>query len=163
MRAIRRAWGRWVDSDWVARAWLLRASWLLLRANARLRVRGVQTILDDFASPAPSPRRGMPRERRKFDADRAAWAIEAASRHVPWRSDCLIKAIALTRWLRRHGYEPRFHLGMSHGDVAALEAHAWLTLDGRVIVGGDADSLERYSEFGLRPRANPGPVDRGKE
>lgn len=75
---------------------------------------------------------------RALDPRLVAWSIAAVSRRLPWRSDCMIQAMAATSWLRAAGYAPEFHLGVRSGAIDDIEAHAWLTLDGRVVVGGGA-------------------------
>lgn len=92
-------------------------------------------IADLLAAPAPTRRRRAPP-----DAARLAWAIEAAAARAPWRSDCLIRALAARRWLARRGCAARLHLGVAR-EADGLAAHAWLTLDGRPIVGGDGAGL----------------------
>ena len=78
--------------------------------------------------------------RRPADAQRIARAIAAAAARVPWRSDCLIRALAARRWLARHGCAAQLHLGVARADEG-LAAHAWLTLDGRPLLGGDGAGL----------------------
>jgi hypothetical protein len=65
-----------------------------------------------------------------------AWAIAAVAPRVPWRADCLPQALAADRWLRRHGVVPDFYLGVIKPKHGALEAHAWLSCNGRPITGG---------------------------
>jgi hypothetical protein len=71
-----------------------------------------------------------------IDVATMAWAIAAAANTVPWRADCLIQSIAASRWLRRHGIVPDFHLGVTSGEGEAFMAHAWVELDGVVLTGG---------------------------
>ena len=133
-RLDRRAW-----------AYLARASQLLLSARLRHARGAMREILDDLQSPpAPAP------QRHGFDPLLAGWAIRTAARYAPWRSDCLIQAIAAARWLRRMGFAPEFHLGVARSDAGAIRGHAWLTLDGGTIVGAEDDD----SSFAqLRPPA----------
>ena len=76
-------------------------------------------------------------KRPQLDLSRVSWALNAAGARVPWRADCLLRAMAADRWLRRHGHRPRFFLGVKTGGEASLDAHAWLECDGTSIVGGD--------------------------
>lgn len=112
------------------------APWHLLRARVELR-RPVKAILDDLQA-AGSARR---RPDASFAPVTAGWALTAAARRVPWRSDCLVQAIAAARWLHRKGFAPQLHLGVARAAQHELKAHAWLTLDGVVIVG-DLPGLE---------------------
>jgi Transglutaminase-like superfamily len=69
------------------------------------------------------------------DVARLSWAIAVAAARVPWRSDCLLKAMAADRWLRRHHLQPQFYLGVQRSG-AGLAAHALLRF-GDVTVTGD--------------------------
>jgi hypothetical protein len=64
---------------------------------------------------------------------RVAAAIAAASRRVPWRSDCLEQAIAAKAMLRRRGIASTLYLGMARDPVAA---HAWLRVGDLNVTGG---------------------------
>lgn len=64
-----------------------------------------------------------------------AWAIPAAARHVPWRADCLIQALAADRWLRRRGLAPEFFLGVTRGGQGEVLAHAWVRCGGVTVTG----------------------------
>lgn len=73
------------------------------------------------------------------------WAITVAARYAPWRSDCLVQAIAASRWLQQLGHLPTLRIGFSRDDQAVMEAHAWITLDGAVIVGGRDEALAKWT------------------
>ena len=61
-------------------------------------------------------------------------AIDRAARRLPLRIVCLHKALA-THWLlRRRGIATHVHYGISPGG-AALKAHVWLDLGGKIIIG----------------------------
>jgi hypothetical protein len=76
--------------------------------------------------------------------DRVAYAINVMSLRVPWRSDCLIRAVAARRWLAAGGVASRISLGARHDEAGAFMAHAWLTVGERVVTGGD---VSPYGEF----------------
>jgi hypothetical protein len=66
------------------------------------------------------------------------WAIEAVARRLPWRTMCIEKGLALQRLLRRSGTDARLHYGARHDPVSGkLEAHVWVTVDGRAVIGGE--------------------------
>jgi hypothetical protein len=73
---------------------------------------------------------------RKVDVARLSWAIAVAAVRVPWRSDCLLRAMAADRWLRRHQLQPQFYLGVKRNGAGCLAAHARLCF-GDVTVTGD--------------------------
>jgi len=75
--------------------------------------------------------------RREVDLLRLSWAIGAAAARIPWRSDCLLQAMAADRWLRRCGMQPEFFLGVTKDAGGQLEAHAWLRCGDAMVTGAD--------------------------
>ena len=67
-----------------------------------------------------------------------AWAVKAASRRMPFTATCLVQALALRMLLSRQGYDPHLRLGVAKDGDDRLEAHAWLEMDGQVLIGGEA-------------------------
>ena len=64
---------------------------------------------------------------------RVAWAIAAASRRAPWRTECLEQAVAAKAMLRRRGIASTLYLGMARNPTAA---HAWLRVGDTNVTGG---------------------------
>lgn len=64
---------------------------------------------------------------------RVAWAVAAAARRAPWRSECLEQAIAAKAMLRRRGIASTLYLGMARDPVTA---HAWLRVGDLNVTGG---------------------------
>ena len=75
--------------------------------------------------------------RSEVDLLRLSWAIGAAAARVPWRSDCLLQAMAADRWLRRRGMQPEFFVGVTKDAGGQLEAHAWLRCGDAMVTGAD--------------------------
>jgi hypothetical protein len=72
------------------------------------------------------------------DLDRAldiGRALDRAASIVPWRADCLVKALAAQHWLGRLGLPARIELGARA--APAFGAHAWVRVGDAVVVGGD--------------------------
>jgi hypothetical protein len=82
------------------------------------------------SGPAPAP-------------GRVAWAVETAARSIP-KATCLTQALAAQVMLERTGEHPEIHLGVAT-DRGAFEAHAWLELNGRPMVGDH--ELDRYARL----------------
>ncbi|WP_082126319.1 lasso peptide biosynthesis B2 protein [Aurantiacibacter marinus] len=61
---------------------------------------------------------------------------------VPWRSDCLIEALAGQRWLSRCGIATIVVMGVRKTASKPLEAHAWLVYGNHVVTGGDPSGYE---------------------
>lgn len=77
--------------------------------------------------------------------NRVVWAVRAVGARVPWRSDCLVQALAAQHWLATVGVGSTIHLGVKASDEP-LDAHAWLKVGERVVLGGD---IADYGEFPL--------------
>jgi hypothetical protein len=81
-------------------------------------------------------------------------AINRMALRVPWRSDCLVQALAGQNWLARHGVASEIVIGTTSGSETAFEAHAWLSRGSTVLLGGD---IERFD-----PLLKQGPAPSGK-
>jgi hypothetical protein len=76
-----------------------------------------------------------PRQSPCFDD--IIWSVEAASRRLPWRTMCIEKGLVVQRMLRLAGVDAVLHYGARHHpDTSRLEAHVWVTVDGRAVIGG---------------------------
>ena len=70
---------------------------------------------------------------------RVCWAIKYASSVVPGAS-CLTQALAALAMMRRRGIEGDLRFGVRQkAGAKRLDAHAWVEIDGVVVVGGTAD------------------------
>ena len=74
---------------------------------------------------------------------RLAWAVETTARSIP-KASCLTQALAAQVMLERVGEHPELKIGVAT-DRGEFEAHAWLELHGRPLVG-DHD-LDRYARL----------------
>ena len=69
---------------------------------------------------------------------RVAWAISVVSRHLPWTSTCLMRAMAGQWMLRRRGVHGTVQIGVTRDVVSGeMLAHAWLRSGGRVLLGAE--------------------------
>ncbi len=106
---------------------------LLAQARIDLARQPVRLVLEDLASPPSQlPVSG-------HQAKLVSWAIAAAAVRVPWRADCLIRAMAAARWLRREGAVWKLSIGVRREPDGRLGAHAWLESGGVVITGNLPD------------------------
>lgn len=71
---------------------------------------------------------------------RVGWAVAAAARRVPWRSECLEQAVAAKVMLRRRGIDSTLYLGVARDP---FEAHAWLRVGTLHVTGGQ--DVARYA------------------
>lgn len=65
---------------------------------------------------------------------RMAWLVDVAGRYVPVRVTCLMQALVLSWLLGRRGIATTLRIGVARRE-GDLTAHAWLELNGRVILG----------------------------
>jgi hypothetical protein len=86
--------------------------------------------------------------REKSTAKLISSVINGLAKRTPWTSTCLIKAIAAKRMLKKRGINHHLHFGVLKTGEKFLEAHAWLSVDGEVIVGGE--NHESFVEFKSR-------------
>jgi hypothetical protein len=101
---------------------------------------------------APSPTPPPPRDGRDPLVGSVTAAVRSASRYVP-RATCLTQALVAERMLARRGRVTTLRIGVVRDTTGALEAHAWLEHDGRVVIGDDGD-LQR---FALMPSVQEAP------
>ena len=121
------------------RRWLLgNAVFKLAVASAGLRLLSFRGLLA-FVKSRPSRQQREPR----YSPDEMANALERGSRYVPG-STCLVQALAGQWLLQREGYAPQLRIGVSKAE--GFEAHAWLELEGKVLIGGPEESA-RFTPF----------------
>jgi len=78
--------------------------------------------------------RGLRGSRSAVEPDRAAWAVRVVSRRVP-HATCLTQALALQALLAEGGRRGHLRIGVRNEKPGRIAAHAWLELDGRVLIG----------------------------
>lgn len=124
-----------------ARADVFRAGFELARARFRLHriAAGQIASMDDPATAAPGT--------ADIElATRVKQAIGRTARIVPWRSDCLVQALAARHWLTRLGVPTRLRLGArSSGGSFRPDAHAWLLCGDLVVTGGNIAGFRPFS------------------
>ena len=134
---------------------------LALRVARRLPL-AVEAVLAQIAASAvvrllPPSRTtrilAMPARRRRpprtgdvaREAQRVGRMVERVARHLPWHPVCLPQALA-TRWLlQRRGIRCVTHLGVV--ETRPLAAHAWVTVDTRVVQGGAVTTATEVARF----------------
>jgi hypothetical protein len=138
MRLVSR-WFRLDLSDW---SLLLEAALMLAWAALRVRFLPFQRLVM-----ARAPRHTL--SATSADLRRLCWSVEALSRRVPFRSKCLEQALALRAMLYRRGVASIIHYGIRNCGRSGLAAHAWLSVDNRVIIGANsAAHFAQVATFG---------------
>ncbi len=75
-------------------------------------------------------------ERRVGNARYVARRLQRVAAHMPWRTTCLVQAIAGAIMLRRRGIETIIRFGVNRAD-GGLSAHAWLLVGDTIVLGGE--------------------------
>jgi hypothetical protein len=122
------------------RALAVRAAWWLLLARLALWTLPFARVQELVA------RLGTRRTTVGVAPGRLAWTVETAARSIP-QATCLTQALAAQVMLTRAGERPELHIGVAT-DRGAFEAHAWLSLHGRALVGDH--ELDRYARLETR-------------
>lgn len=135
------------SSSVIRRRWLLwRAVYRLAMASLGLRLlsfRRMQMLIGSGPARHTGQTHKSAATERKYSAEELARALVSGSRFVPG-STCLVQALAGQWLLQGEGYAPRLRIGVSKAE--GFEAHAWLELDGEVLIGG-ADESARFAPF----------------
>lgn len=124
--------------------WLLLQAWLLLGA-LRLAL-----WLLPFRIARVLARAALRPKPRRLSVERIGWAVAVASAYLPFTS-CLPRALAAQILLRRSGYPANLRIGVAHTGAGRLEAHAWVESAGRIVIGGSASDLARYTPLPSLP------------
>jgi hypothetical protein len=135
LRLMRRA-TELSGSDW---AYLAVAIFELFIARIRLMMLDGAQIVRVYARAGSSNPPSSNEQRPSLSIERMSWALGTAAAHVPWRADCLVQAMAGHRWLRRHGIEADFVIGVDKTESGGFESHAWLRHRGVIITGVPVD------------------------
>jgi hypothetical protein len=92
-------------------------------------------------------------------ADRIGFVVARLAKRLPWRSDCMIQAIAAQDWLAGKGMASEIRIGVERPHDGPFPAHAWLVRKERVITGGEILRLPR-SRFAPLPVRGSGAIRR---
>jgi hypothetical protein len=78
-----------------------------------------------------------------FSPDFIAWSVQQASKVTPGAT-CLVQGLAVQYLLERSGFRSDLRIGARRRPDDKFEAHAWVVLDGRVVIGGTVEELATY-------------------
>jgi hypothetical protein len=70
---------------------------------------------------------------------RVSVVVNGVARWMPWRSDCLVRALAAQSWLAAQGLASEIVIGVDKPADSGLMAHAWLRCGNRTVTGGVVD------------------------
>ncbi|MEE9383025.1 MAG: lasso peptide biosynthesis B2 protein [Nannocystaceae bacterium] len=66
---------------------------------------------------------------------RIVWAVDGVSRRFSHHLRCLPRALAVQQMIRRRGGDASVRLGVAPAPTGGFRAHAWVELDGKVVIG----------------------------
>jgi hypothetical protein len=121
---------------------LTAADWRLLAAVAAAQLGAAAALR---AMPLSALRTGAIRFRRlgqffvRGSDERIVWAIDAAGRRLGRLSTCLVRALVAELVLNAGDGPVTLTIGVKRTAAGALEAHAWVTRQDRVLVGATPD------------------------
>jgi hypothetical protein len=92
-------------------------------------------------------------------ARRLIRAVERVGRHIPGCENCLVQALAVHVWMRRHGGGWDLRIGVAKTTEGTLIAHAWIESGGEIVTG-DRPDLHTYHVLQRRSASTDG-RDRG--
>lgn len=84
-------------------------------------------------------------EEKKIQSNSIAKIINGLSGRVPWPATCLVKVLAANKMLAKRGIPHTIHFGVKKSSDGKMEAHAWLSANNRVVIGGE--NLLDYKEI----------------
>lgn len=92
-----------------------------------------------------TPQRRLNQKDQAIPPERLARLLVATGRLLPFGT-CLTRALAGKVLLSKNGHPARLHIGVRRDRPQGFEAHAWLSLDGMILLG-DLNDLDCYQEF----------------
>lgn len=88
---------------------------------------------------------------RLWALERSVWAVSTASGLVPGGGNCLVRALTLQTLLAWRGVATEVRFGFARAGSGAVEGHAWLTHEERVLIG-DLPDLGRFESTPSRTK-----------
>ncbi len=118
--------------------WVPRALFELLRARIALTRLVPQNLLAlNAETKASGFGESYPQYHQDAALERVTFLLPRIGARLPWRSDCLVQALAAQRWLADYGIACEIEVGVRRDDDSAFRAHAWVIHDGKVVLGGE--------------------------
>ncbi len=81
---------------------------------------------------------------------RAIWAVNWSCRLTPGGAKCLARALTAKVLLDWHQCPADFKIGVAKNDDGQFEAHAWIEVEGRVVIG-QLHNLEQFTPMPSLP------------
>lgn len=126
----------------------------MLRARLaldRIKPSDIQTL--NHRAKATAAQHGSVRVQREALA-RVGFIIALLGRRLPWRSDCLVQAVAAQSWLADLGIASQICIGVDAPHPNDFAAHAWLVSGDWIVTGG---TIEPYAVIIGETGSSPDP------
>ncbi|NJM75618.1 MAG: lasso peptide biosynthesis B2 protein [Acaryochloridaceae cyanobacterium RU_4_10] len=81
---------------------------------------------------------------------RAIWAVNWSSKLTPGGAKCLARALTVKVLLDRNQCPADFKIGVAKNSAGKFEAHAWIEVEGTVIIG-QLQNLEQFTPMPSLP------------
>ena len=72
-------------------------------------------------------------------ADDVSWAVHAACKRTPWKSECMVQALCARHFLSKYGIHANIFMGVRVEPDGSMTAHAWTRCSKRSVTGGDGE------------------------
>jgi hypothetical protein len=80
-----------------------------------------------------------------LDAEQICAAVNKSGRNFLGVNSCFPQALVGEMLLKRGGYPATLRIGVNKEQGGELKAHAWVELDGSVVIGGPLSLVEVYT------------------
>ena len=91
------------------------------------------------------------RLRFSLDFDKLSGIVDTVQRHSPFKGTCLVNALFAQCLFEQFGHATTLCIGATRVS-GKFQAHAWVERDTKIVVGGPADVVGRYSRFSEFPK-----------
>jgi hypothetical protein len=122
---------------------------VIVEATAALAAAAAAIAFLPFRKAVKLGSRPMPSTRSRIhgaSVEEICWSVEAVARRVPWRAMCFERGLAAQWMLRRRGHDAKLVYGARLADRDGLDAHVWVTLADRILIGGEqAEEFQRLA------------------
>lgn len=144
-RQIKKPLANWIRLRWGKRFLILKAIPLLTIIRLGLFFIPLKTYLRLITGLAErSPRKPSPYAQ---SVDVEMWALESVGKYILGDAPCLTQSLAAQWVLTRYKLPSELCIGVAKDDQGKFVAHAWVECDGRVVIGGTEEDLQRYSRL----------------
>lgn len=98
-----------------------------------------------YLPPVPKSAKHLPPKEKVETSKIIASVISGLSSRTPFASTCLVKVLAMHKMLERRKIPHTVHFGITKNQSRELNAHAWLSVAGEVLIGGE--NLQDFQEI----------------